>query len=375
MIGIFWGSVLSVFYVYLGYPLLLMVFSKIFRKTIKHADGYTPLVTLITTAYNEANQIEKKISNILELNYPSECLEIIIASDASTDMTDNIIQAYSNQGIKLVRSSHRGGKEFAQKCAIKQAHGEILVFTDVSTILEKDGINNITKNFADPTVGCVSSVDKFIDKQGGKGGEGTYIRYEMCLRTLETRFNSVICLSGSFFAARKEICENLSTGIPSDFSTLLNSIKLGYRGISDQNSIGIYSNIKDERKEFDRKVRTVTGGLAALFANKTLLNPFAYGMFSWQLLSHKLMRWLVPWFLISAIVANVILFSRKALYKILIVPQILFYFLSLVGYVSSYNSLLLKVPYYFVQVNFAILYAWVKYLSGERFITWTPSNR
>jgi glycosyltransferase involved in cell wall biosynthesis len=375
MIGIFWGSILSVFYAYFGYPLILVSLSKIIGKKVKPVNGYTPKVTLITTVHNEAKRIEKKISNILNLNYPPECLEVIFASDASTDMTDNIVQEYTNQGIKLVRSPRRGGKESAQKYAIEQAHGEILVFTDVATILEKDGIKRIIKNFADPTVGCVSSEDRVVDEKGRIGGESAYVKYEMWIRSLETRVNSVVGLSGSFFAARKEVCENWPTDIPSDFNTLLNSIKMGYRGISDPFSIGIYTNIKDEKKEFDRKVRTITRGISALFANKALLNPFVYGIFSWQLLSHKLMRWFVPWFLFSALIANIILFSRKGLYRVLLVPHMIFYILSFVGHKSNMNTVILKIPFYFVQVNRAIVNAWIKYLSGERFITWTPSSR
>lgn len=375
MVGLFWGSIAAVFYAYFGYPLLLSLLSRILGRKVNPDYRYTPEVTLITTVHNEAKRIEKKISNILDLNYPIECLEVIFASDASTDDTDTIVKSHSRQGMKLVRSPYRGGKEFAQKCAIEQAHGEILVFTDVATMLENDGIQKIVANFADPTVGCVSSEDRFVDELGRVSGEGAYVKYEMWIRSLETKVNSVVGLSGSFFAARKEVCENWPTDIPSDFNTLLNSIRKSYRGISDPRSVGIYTNIKDENKEFDRKVRTITRGLAAFFVNRTLLNPLRYGMFSWQLLSHKLMRWLVPWFLITALAANLVLLFKKGIYRALFVPHLIFYLLSLLGCMGKSSSILLKIPFYFVQVNHATIHAWIKYLRGERYVIWTPSSR
>ncbi|MRR14201.1 glycosyltransferase [archaeon] len=311
----------------------------------------------------------------MNLDYPKEKMEIIFASDASTDGTDEIIRAHENDGIKLVRAPHRGGKEYAQKCAIEQARGEIIIFSDAATILEKDGIRNIVANFSDPGVGCVSSEDRFIDENGKLTGEGAYVKYEMFLRKLESRVNSVVGLSGSFFAARREVCRDWPHTIPSDFNTLLNTVKQGFRGISDPGSVGIYLNIKDESKEFERKVRTVTRGISALMANAELLNPLRFGLFSFQLWSHKVMRWLVPFFLLTAMIANCILAVRKSFYGLVLVLHGLFYLFSFMGATRSGSSIIFRVPFYFYQVNRAIAWAWVKYFRGERYVTWTPSQR
>ena len=375
MTCIFWSTILGVVYAYLGYPFLLWVLSLVRSRRLHTNEGYQPTVTLIIAVHNEVTRIERKIENTLSLTYPRDRLTIIFASDACSDATDEIISRYADHGLRLVRSSQRHGKEFAQRCAIEQAASEAIVFSDVATMLQPDGIQKIVANFSDPTVGCVSSEDRFIHAQDKVSGEGAYVKYETWLRSLESRVNSVVGLSGSFFAARRELCRNWPTNMPSDFNTLLNSVRAGYRGISDPASIGIYTNLTDEKREFERKVRTITRGLTALVANRVLLNPFNYPLFSWQLASHKLMRWFVPWFLCLAMVSNLLLAIRGRFYQVLLVPHLLFYILAFLGAKPRRAPILLKIPYYFVQVNRAILVAWIKYFKGERFATWTPSQR
>ncbi len=373
---LFWGSVLAVLYTYFGYPLILLIISRYTRRDTSLAQrAYTPSVTLIITAHNEAARIENKLQNTLELEYPPESMEIIVASDASTDGTDETVRQYAQRGIRLVRSPRRAGKEFAQKCAIQEARGDVIVFSDVATILDRHAIRTIVSNFSDPKVGCVSSEDRFIDETGRVSGEGAYVRYEMWLRSLETKVHSLVGLSGSFFAARRLLCLDWPADIPSDFNTLLNAIRHGYRGVNDPKSIGTYTNIKDETREFQRKVRTITRGISALMHDPSLMNPLRYGIFSWQIISHKLMRWLVPLFLVVTLVMNVILALQRRWYVLILSVQAAFYGLALSGSRHADRSLLLKIPYYFLQVNRAIAVAWLKYLKGERYVTWTPSAR
>jgi len=375
MLTVFWGSVLGIVYAYFGYPLVLYLLSRVKSREVRKDARYLPKVTLITTVHNEMKRIGIKINNSLELDYPSDKLELIFASDFSNDGTDDEVLKYADKGFRLVRPDKRGGKEYAQKCAIAEATGDIIVFTDVATMLEKDGIRKIVSNFADPTVGSVSSEDRFIDNNGKVSGEGAYVRYEMWLRALETQVNSVVGLSGSFFAAKKEVCQDWPVNIPSDFNTLLNSIKKGFRGISDPQSLGIYTNIKDESKEFQRKVRTITRGISAFIVSISLLNPVKYGFFSWQLFSHKLMRWLVPWFMLLAFSSNLLLAIRRRFFRVVLVLHVLFYILAAAGPKLAKYSNLFKIPYFFVSANRAIMVAWMKYIKGERFVTWTPSER
>ncbi len=348
----------------------------LFRNYNIKKGNITPPVSFIITAYNEEKRIKDKIENTLKQDYPKDKLEIIVASDCSTDKTDEIVKSYQSQGVKLIRVAERKGKENAQKHAVKAASGDILIFSDVATILQPDGISNILKNFNDPTVGCVSSEDKFIDPDGKISGEGAYVRYEMFLRNLESKVNTLVGLSGSFFAARKEVCRNWAIDLQSDFNTLLNSVKMGLRGVSDSESIGYYKNIADEKKEFDRKVRTVLRGISVFMKRLPLLNPFKYGLFSWQLFSHKLCRWLVPFAMIIAFLSNAIFAGDSGFYQITLTLQVIFYLMALLGITTNlFSKNILKLPSFLVVVNLSILNAWFLYIRGRRMVSWNPSKR
>lgn len=373
---LFWFSVFSVFYAYVGYPVLLKAFS-FFRSDQVRKGLFTPKVSFIIAAYNEEKRIEEKLKNTLDQVYPKDKLETIVASDCSSDKTDELVRSYSSQGILLVRAPERKGKENAQKCAVEKASGEILIFSDVATILEPNGIKSIVENFFDPTVGCVSSVDRFIDANGTVSGEGAYVKYEMFLRGLESRINSVVGLSGSFFAARRQVCQNWAADLQSDFNTLFNSIKMGLRGVSDPESVGYYKNIVDERREFERKVRTVLRGISVFMNSLSLLNPVKYGLFSWQLFSHKLCRWLVPFGMILAFLSNILLIPGSFLYFLIFLLQVAFYAVALGGLWvdSSSRKYFFKIPSFLVLVNLSILKAWLRYIKGERLMVWEPSKR
>ena len=374
---LFWGSILLIFYAYFGYPLALIALSSFRNRTVRKGE-ITPSVSLIVTAFNEEARIQNKIENTLEQDYPANKFEIIVASDCSDDRTDEIVGNYETRGVRLVRAPERKGKENAQKHAIETASGEILIFSDVATILQRDGITNIVRNFNDQTVGCVSSVDKFIDLDGKVSGEGAYVRYEMFLRSLESKVNSLVGLSGSFFAARKTVCKEWATDLPSDFNTLLNSVKIGLRGVSDPDSIGYYHNISDERKDYGRKVRTVLRGISAFMKSLDLLNPFRYGLFAWQIFSHKLCRWLVPFAMILALIINLSLlaiYDPSFLYIPAFIVQIIFYAVAVLGIATRSAKPFIKIPAFFVLVNASILTAWYYYFRGESMVMWTPSER
>ena len=367
----FWSSVALVLYAHLGYPLALMALSLIRNRPVE-TGTVTPRVSFIIAAHNEGRRIRGKIENTLGQNYPAASLEIIVASDCSTDGTDEIVGSYSDR-VRLVRAPERRGKEAAQQLAVEAASGEILVFSDVATTLAADGISSIVRNFADPTVGCVSSVDRFIDPDGRITGEGAYVRYEMFLRTLETRVNSLVGLSGSFFAARREVCRKWAADRQSDFNTLLNAVDMGLRGVLDPDSAGYYRNIVDDRREFQRKVRTVVRGISVLAANVRMLDPVRYGLFSWQLLSHKVCRWLVPFAMIVACLSNALLISRSPVYLASFVVQVGFYAAALGGLWTGFR--VLRIPSFLLIVNLAILTAWFRYARGERITSWSPSER
>jgi cellulose synthase/poly-beta-1,6-N-acetylglucosamine synthase-like glycosyltransferase len=376
MIVIFWVSIFAVFFAYCGYPLSLYLFGLFTKKRLKK-DAFLPSVTLIITAYNEEKSIEEKLQNTINIDYPKERLQILVASDGSTDRTNDIVKQYGNNGVELLAITVRNGKEAAQKEAVKNAKGDILVFTDVATKLDADGIREIVNNFSDEKIGCASSEDRLVDASGKPVGESLYVKYEMWLRRLETRVNSLVGLSGSFFAARKEICLDFSSNLQSDFRTLLNCVKRGQRGVSDSKAIGYYLNVSDEKNEFNRKVRTVVRGLTVFFQHIELLNVFRYGFFSYQMFCHKLLRWFVPFFIVTAFVTNALLAVGSLDYSILFIFQCLFYSIAAWWQFNprKTSNLFFKIPHYFLTVNAAIAVAWWHYLWGRRVVMWNPSER
>jgi len=376
MEALFWLSVGFIGYAYIGYPLGLYVIGLVRSRPVMKSE-YRPTVAVIITAYNEEKRIREKLENSLKLEYPREKLQLVVASDCSTDATDEIVRSFASSGIRLVRSDVKGGKEAAQKLAVESTTEEILVFSDTATILESKAIIEIINNFSDKSVGCVSSVDRFIDTDGVVSGEGAYVRYEMALRSLESRVNTLVGLSGSFFSARREVCRNWAPDLQSDFNTLLNSIRLGLRGVADRDSIGYYRNLVDQRKEYERKVRTVVRGISVFMRSLSLLNPVRYHLFAWQLFSHKLCRWLVPFAMIGALLSNLVLAASSPFYQVMLLAQATFYVLAFLYLLTQQlpNIGVLRIPSFFVMANISILDAWIRYFRGQRIVSWNPSKR
>lgn len=373
-------SLLGVSFSYFIYPVILYLIPK--QKANSSVTGEIskdspPFVTLIITAFNEESKIKEKIQNTLDLDYPVSQREILVASDGSTDKTNEIVLSFKSQGVKLVEVQERKGKENAQLSAIQEAQGEILVFSDVATQIPKDAIWYITQSFENPNIGAISSEDRFITEDGQIAGEGAYVKYEMWLRRLEASVRSLVGLSGSFFSCRKQICDTWNINVPSDFNTALNCISHGYIAISHPLVLGYYPNLKDESKEYNRKLRTVIRGMAAILNTPSVLNPFKFGIFSFMVFSHKIMRWLVPWFMVSLLFTNTLLLQNNTIYQALFAAQLLFYLLALIGHFfrssTSYN--IFKIPFFFMQVNIAIAHAGLLFLVGKRITMWEPSKR
>lgn len=373
---LFWLCAVAATYSYFWYPALLLMLPM-----RKGRSGASPIpirkVAIVVAARNEAGKIAGKLDNTLELERPGVELDLMVASDASDDATDSIVQQYADKGIRLVRSPVRKGKEHAQELAIASTEADIIVFTDTGTILPTDALIHLLEAFCDPTVGAVSSVDRFITADGTLQGEGAYVRYEMWLRDLETRFHSLVGLSGSFFAARRNVCLRWDNRVQSDFGTALSCVHLGLRAVSDRRVIGYYKNITDGRKEYQRKVRTVTRGMGSLRIRAEVLNAARYGRFSFEVFSHKVMRWATPWFLLTALGVSAALAVHSAFYRLLLVLQFLLYLSPLASQMAPALRKIgpIRIGIYFVQVNVAIVHAALLTLSGRTILTWEPSKR
>lgn len=363
---------LCAIYSYALYPLILSLLPK--REIGTTSDAELPSVTLIIAAHNESARIHEKLENSLAIDYPQEKLEILVASDCSTDDTDDIVR--NTDGVTLVRADEHLGKEYAQSLAVKAATGEIIVFSDAATAVPTEAIRNLVEVFGDPLVGAVSSEDQFVTEDGSVAGEGLYVRYEMRLRSLESRLAGLVGLSGSFFAARADVCDNWDIVSPSDFNTALNCARAGMVAVSSPAVIGIYKDIKNPAKEFQRKVRTVIRGMTAVARAPVVLNPARMGLFAFQVWSHKVMRWLVPWFLLALAVTTLSV-TKTPLVWLALIGQAGFYGVAVAAWLSPSlrDHGLVRVVFFFVQVNLAIAQAALQFLSGKRITTWKPSVR
>ena len=368
-------SLCLVVYTYAGYPLVLWVLTRLRSREALRSEIH-PSVSIIVAARNEADKIRRKIEHSLALDYPRERLEILVASDASDDGTDAIVEEYAGRGVRLVRAPQRYGKEHVQGLALAVASGDVVVLTDAATILEPDVLRRLVQNFADPSIGAVSSEDIVVDAAGNPTGEGLYVKYEMWVRRLESQFHSLVGLSGSCFAIRRELCTSWPSTLASDFMGALHAARGGYRSIADASARGRFAAVASPQAEMRRRIRTFLRGITVLMANLDLLNPFRYGRFAFQLLSHKLLRFSAPLLLLAMLAVSAVSWSDPVL-RVLLALQVAFYAMGAVG--GSIPVLqrhaLVRVAHYFTMVQWAMLMAWSKYALGQQQVTWEPSRR
>jgi cellulose synthase/poly-beta-1,6-N-acetylglucosamine synthase-like glycosyltransferase len=372
---VFWLSVAGVAYPYFGYPLVLYLLGKIAggRRPPSSDDAELPSISVIVPVHNEAAHLEQKLANTAALRYPAGRIEVLFVSDGSTDRTVPIIRERASAEMTVVELPTRHGKAAALNAGLARAKHDILVFSDASIALEPDALRQIVRPFQDPAIGCVSGEDRIAEA----GGEGLYGRYELFLRRLESKVHSIVGASGSFYAQRRALCRPFDEGMAPDFLSVLRTVEQGYRAVSEPAAVGSMTSVKDPKREFERKVRTSVRGMTALFAHAHLLNPFRFGLFSFALWSHKVMRWTVPFFLVAALLSPLALLHSRV-YAAAFLVQLAFYvgaLAALAEWGSVHRSLPGRIALYFSSVNAAILAAWCQYGKGVRQELWTPSRR
>lgn len=376
MIYVFWLATAFIIYTVVGYPTLLAVLSLLRSRNHERGEIF-PVVSVITVVHNGAALVAEKIRNTLAFDYPKEKLEIIVGADGSTDSTAEVARSFASQGVKLVESLEWRGKHHVQMLARDIARGEILVFTDAAIHVGPDVLRKMVANFADSSIGCVCSVDQMQDIAGNWMGETLYVYGEMGLRRLEAKVSSLVSLSGSLFAVRRSMCDTWHTDQSSDFFLALHAVTRGMRAVLDPECPARVGVVRSGRGELQRKVRTIVHGLVVFFSHLELLNPFRYGLFSWQLASHKLCRWLLPFAVIATFFANFFLWGAGPFYQFCLVVQLTGYGMSLLS--LPHNRLarisVIKLAGFFVLGNVATLWAWWKFCQGEKLVTWEPSRR
>lgn len=370
-----WSSLAMLAYIYVGYPVLAIVLGTLFPHRVVQGDDL-PSITMVITAYNEQKHIDEKIRNVLALDYPRERLDILVASDASNDATDDIVRSHAASNVRLLRIEGRLGKTACQNAAAEAAGGDVLVFTDATTMLEPGSMRAIVRNFADPTVGCVAGRLTYVsvkDDATGRGGR-SYWGYESALRMAESALGSLIGVSGQLYAVRKTAYRPISPDLISDFVIAMVVREQGLRTVLEPDAVCYEETLDRADQELSMRIRVTLRSLYAIATGRRFLNPLRYGAFAWQLGSHKLLRYLAPVFLLTALAANVAL-ALQGQYLLLLVLQLLAFAAGSLGFLPlgiPGKSKLLTQPYYFLLTNIASAVSLVRFAKGDKVVTWTP---
>jgi len=375
---LFWFLLALIVYVYAGYPLLLAAARALAGARTAARASIEPSVTLIVSAFNEEGVIGEKIENCLALDYPPERLEVIVVSDASEDRTDEVVGRYAARGVALLRMAQRSGKTLGLNAALERARGEVIVFSDANAIYGRDVIRKLVRNFADPRVGAAIGQSTYVPPEvESERSEGLYWRYESAIKKLESDVGSVVGGDGAIYAVRRPLYVPMRADALSDFVNPLQIVRSGHRCIYEPEARSYERAADNFEKEFRRKVRIVNRAWRALFGMSGLLNPLRYGFFACELISHKLLRWLVPVFLTALFAVNWALLRDGPVYRALLAGQIAFYLLAAAGYGARRARSLpavLSIPYYFCLVNLASAIGIIDAFRGKTYVTWTTAR-
>jgi len=381
MVILFWVCVATIAYVYCGYPLALCLGLLGGRRSIRRelvADA-PPTITVIVAAHNEEPQIEAKLRNILDSDYPRERIEILIGSDGSSDKTESIVRQFAREGVGLISFPQQQGKSAMQNRLAAAASGEILIFTDADCCCAPDSIALAIENFLDSRVGLVTARPRYVNETGTSitRNEGLYLRYETWLRRQESSRGLLAMASGSFVALRCSLWRPLEPDLGDDFVLPLRVAQAGLLNILDER-ISVVTHLAEDRPRTMQRTKTriIAKDFRGLMAYARLLDPFRHGALAVSLFSHKLLRWLVPYFLIATFVSNLFLVGRPV-FRATLTLQIAFYLLALFGCAagSRLRSFPWSVPASFCVVNFAALIGTARAFAGRTSGRWTPERK
>lgn len=379
ILSIFLISVGSMLHTYFTYALSLVLLSSGSSDNEGQTYENTPSVALVIAAYNEEEIIAEKIENSLDLEYPRDELEIIVFSDASDDRTDEIVRSYADQGIQLERIEGRVGKTQCQNRVAETVNAEIIVFSDANSMYESSAISNLVQEFS-KGVGCVVGELRYRQTNGTEG-ESVYWKYEQLIKKLESKVGSLVTGNGSIYAVQKESYVPLASETISDFAEPLAIVSNGEAVKYAPAAIAWEETGSSTQSELSRRIRITTRCWNTVVDYLHLLNPLKYPLFSYQLLSHKLLRWLSPVFLILICITNLLLVAldSKRRYEYILSLQTAFYSAAVAGWLfdraDESAPTVLHVPYYFIVANYGMLVGLWSFLKGKNVVTWETTNR
>ena len=378
------AAVALVLYAYVGYPALLQGLAMLRPRRPSppsNSERNWPFVTVTIPVYNEERTIREKLEDTLRYDYPRDRLQVLVVSDCSSDGTDAIVGEYAARGVELLRLPRRAGKTAAENAAVARVRGEIVVNSDASVRVPAEALKRLVTAFRDPAVGVASGRDVSVSRLAAESnqGESSYVGYEMWLRGLETRAAGIVGASGCFYGVRLPLQRLLvPEGLSRDFAAPLLARSQGYRSVSVDEAVAYVPRAGALRGEYRRKVRTMTRGIQTLLHQRALLNPFRYGLFAWELFSHKVCRWLVPWAGVGAVVGLAILAPGVPWARWLLLAAGLVLVGALAGWWWPEHRpmpRLVSIPALFVAGNVAALHASVAALLGRANAVWEPTRR
>jgi biofilm PGA synthesis N-glycosyltransferase PgaC len=371
----FWVALALLAYVYVGYPLVAWLRACVYTKSLSQVPS-EPFVTVVVVAYNEAQRIERRIENLLSLDYPRHKLEIVIASDGSTDGTEVRAGWFDNAGVQVRAFSSRRGKAAVLNDVVPSSRGEIVVLADARQRFDRETLRALVADFGDPQVGAVSGELVLRSRANESGstiaaGASFYWRYEKFIRRNESRASSTVGATGAVYAIRRELFER----IPDD--TLLDDVLIpmkiisrGYRVVFEPAARAYDLAVASPRQEFVRKVRTIAGTFQLFAREPWLFNPFRNSVW-FETLSHKGLRLLTPLLHAVILVANVGLLSIPA-YRWLLAAQTAFYAAAATAHVLGQRRsvVLVRVPYTMCLLVWATVVGFVYFATGQQQVTW-----
>jgi cellulose synthase/poly-beta-1,6-N-acetylglucosamine synthase-like glycosyltransferase len=371
---LFWLSLGILVYVFFGFVLLLLVVTLFRRKTVR-AQAREPSVSVIICAHNEEKHIDGKIFNCLELDYPTDRIDIVVVSDGSTDNTDGLLAAIESPLVKTYRAPNQQGKTACQNIAVGMAKNEILFFTDATVRHPPRALKLLVRHLSDSTVGCVTGKPVFNRDQGAASmGQTTREKYELYLRSKLGETTSLFGAQDCIYIIPRKLYTPIDADLDSGFVAPLKLLERGYRTVYEPDALAFVDrpppNIRDE---FIRRSRIALRGMRGLLHMRQLLNPFKHGFVAISLISTRLLRWVSPVFLIILFLSNLFLLDT-AFYLSTFIVQVAFYFTAFIAYVFAQKGLklglLFYVPLYFCLMVCSATVGLKRLLSGETGQMW-----
>jgi len=369
----FWLCLGVLLYVYVGYPLLLSAISAFIRPH-RPDTTYTPFLSILIAAYNEEHGIRMKLEQTLQLEYPANRMEIIVLSDGSTDRTDRIVESFTDTRVRLLRLVGRKGKTNAQNEGVKIARGEVLIFSDATTIYHSKALLNLASNYSDPKVGAASGRYQYFDPAGNSPtGLGTvaFWNYENFIKAMQSRIRTICGCCGCIYSVRRAAYTFLSPDVISDLVQPLHVIRQGYCVVFEDRALAYEETTQSASEEFSMRVRVITRGMRGLLSVPMLLKPWKHPWVAFQLWSHKILRWFVPFFLVLLFASSAFLLKHPFFHAFCLI-QAFFYGLTLVSLLVPVQRLWkpLGIPLYFCTINVAALFSLFEVTRGKKYVVW-----